>query len=272
MDIRIEIVFDEDEKMHVYAYDEYGNKVGFIDAIISNGSLEITCIYVVEACRRMSIADMMLDELGDLLVMNGVLADMHMTYRMSDSLESLDKFIKSRYDFQVVEDSFEYLVKVDEWSNCKTASDLQKLKDKEFKKIHKLDELNHTQLQKLIECFKNHQIDITNDDVLITEYYNSELSYVAEKENDIVASILAREDEDLEYGKVIEISALICEPGNELHLMGGLSRFLSVMIERYADYSIRFVTINERSLKLVEKIFGEASIKNSINTAVWLGI
>lgn len=76
MNIYIEIVFEETNVMHVYAYDEFGNKVGFIDAEILENSVEITSIYVQESCRRLGIADMMLDELGDLLYDNGTVKDL----------------------------------------------------------------------------------------------------------------------------------------------------------------------------------------------------
>lgn len=272
MNITTEIIFDETYSMHVNAYDDFGRKVGFIDAEIGEVRVEITGIYVEEQCRRLCIADIMLDELTDLLYLNGMGLELTMTYRVDKQLESLDAFIKSRYDFIVVEEDFEYVISPEKWQKCKIIQELMKMKERGMSRVHSLNDISNEDINHVVKRFREEQIDIRDEEETIRNYYDEKLSFVALEEDKIMSAVLSREVEDSEYGKVIEISAVVCDQGCELLLMKILSEIMDKMIKNYPEHKLRFVTVSEKAIAMAEKIFDGNIVKNKINKAIWLSI
>ena len=265
MDIHFLTEFGSNYQMHFLALDEMDTLLGFIDANIYEFRISISSIYVFEEYRGNGIADVMLDEFLMTLSENNLFMDVSFTYVLDDEIKELDKFINRRPDFSVYSDSYEFVVSSDVWNNCKMSERLRAYR----KKAEDIKKLTGRQKNSVVKGFMNYAIDITDYGKTIDQIYNPELSFTVLDKEELKAGLLSTISEKADGPKTIEIKALMCEPGSEMHLMTVLAAFFTKAIDKYKEYEIRFVTISESAENLVNKLFEGKVQRKAIKTAVW---
>lgn len=258
--------------LSIRAYDEQENVVGFLNADVEDEGVSITSLYVVKECRRMCIASMLMDELVDTLVMHGVMVDVHFTYVMDEEsaadidLAALDAFMRQREDFHVMSDAKEYEVAPEAWRKCKVATHLVKGKYE----AQPLATISNITCKKVMSRFKELQIKVAQPGQTLAENYLPNASFVSlnHETKEVAAALLTREIE----GKYIELSALYCEKGEETHMMCLMASFAREVMQTYPEHTLRFLTINAASERMVAGIFADISKCRIVNHAIWLGI
>lgn len=242
-------------------------ELGFMDVTIIDSSIQITALHIYKEYRRMGIASYLLDELIDTACLADIPVSICCDFILEDETEDFHSFIDSRPDFLLVHDGDEYFVSADKIKERIQSSHLNKTKA--IGTV--ISELTGEQTDAAIEAFKEFDLTVSENQESLTEIYDNELSLIAIENEKVKAGILAKKC-FVDGNDAIEISAMMCRPGNEVFLVKLLAGFAARLSENYPDFGIRFFSINEQSRNFADKLLGICAVVKPAYSAIWLGI